>query len=80
MTGRRYYITTLADWQRHTHRFANSHWLALDDSVYGAYHLSSDLLPLEPHLVLLESRLGISAPEAQQRIREWLVEAHRPGD
>jgi len=29
MTGRRYYITTLADWQRHAHRFANSHWLAL---------------------------------------------------
>ncbi|HDR9317938.1 TPA: hypothetical protein QDB16_004483 [Burkholderia vietnamiensis] len=56
------------------------HWLALDDSVYGAYHLSSDLLPLEPHLVLLESRLGISAPEAQQRIRQWLVDAHRPGD
>jgi hypothetical protein len=31
MTGRRYYITTLADWHRHAHRFANSHWLALDD-------------------------------------------------
>jgi hypothetical protein len=29
MTGRRYYITTLADWHRHAHRFANSHWLAL---------------------------------------------------
>ena len=29
MTGRRYYITTLADWQRHAHRFANSHWLEL---------------------------------------------------
>jgi|HubBroStandDraft_6_1064221.scaffolds.fasta_scaffold907760_1 hypothetical protein len=35
MTGRRYYITTLADWHRHAHRFANSHWLALgnDDSA-----------------------------------------------
>ncbi len=32
MTGRRYYITTLADWQRHVHRFANSHWLALSDA------------------------------------------------
>ena len=31
MTGRRYYITTLADWHRHAHRFANSHWLALSD-------------------------------------------------
>jgi len=35
MTGRRYYITSLADWHRHAHRFANSHWLALsnDDSA-----------------------------------------------
>jgi hypothetical protein len=32
MTGKAYYITTLADWQRHTHRFANSHWMALDDA------------------------------------------------
>jgi hypothetical protein len=32
MTGRRYYITTLADWHRHAHRFANSHWLALRDN------------------------------------------------
>jgi hypothetical protein len=32
MTGRRYYITTLADWHRHAHRFANSHWLALGDA------------------------------------------------
>ena len=31
MTGRRYYITSLADWHRHAHRFANSHWLALHD-------------------------------------------------
>ena len=33
MTGRRYYITTLADWHRYAHRFANSHWLALDDDA-----------------------------------------------
>ena len=31
MTGRRYYITTLADWQHHAHRFTNSHWLALNN-------------------------------------------------
>jgi hypothetical protein len=30
MTGKSYYITTLADWQRHAARFANSHWVALD--------------------------------------------------
>jgi hypothetical protein len=33
MTGRRYYITTLADWHRHAHRFANSHWFALSDAA-----------------------------------------------
>jgi hypothetical protein len=31
MTGKRYYITTFGDWQRHAARFANSHWLALGD-------------------------------------------------
>ncbi|MGA8143440.1 MAG: hypothetical protein WB987_06105 [Candidatus Acidiferrales bacterium] len=32
MTGRRYYITSLADWQRHAPRFANSHWLSLNEA------------------------------------------------
>jgi hypothetical protein len=32
MTGKAYYITTLTDWQRHAARFANSHWMALDDT------------------------------------------------
>jgi len=30
MTGKAYYITTLADWQRHAPRFANSHFVVLD--------------------------------------------------
>jgi hypothetical protein len=30
MTGKAYYITTLADWQRHSHRFAQSHFVVLD--------------------------------------------------
>ena len=30
MTGKAYYITTLADWQRHAARFANSHFIVLD--------------------------------------------------
>ena len=30
MTGKAYYITTLADWQRHAPRFANSHFIVLD--------------------------------------------------
>jgi len=30
MTAKAYYITTLADWQRHAARFANSHFVVLD--------------------------------------------------
>ena len=33
MTGKAYYITTLADWQRHAPRFANSHWIAADPNA-----------------------------------------------
>jgi hypothetical protein len=33
MTGRRYYLTTLGNWLRHSARFANSHWLALSDAA-----------------------------------------------
>lgn|SRR5690348_4748508 len=29
MTGKQYYLTTLADWQRHASGFSNSHWFAL---------------------------------------------------
>lgn len=29
MTGKRYYISTIADWQRYASRFSNSHWFAL---------------------------------------------------
>jgi hypothetical protein len=29
MTGKAYYLTTLADWQRHAARFANSHFIVL---------------------------------------------------
>jgi hypothetical protein len=40
MTGRRYYITTLADWQRHARRFANFHWLALRDDAIASRELA----------------------------------------
>jgi hypothetical protein len=30
MAGKRYYLTTLGDWQRHAARFVNSHFVALD--------------------------------------------------
>lgn len=41
MTAKSYYITTVADWQRHLDRFAQSHWVALDEpisSTVGAPH------------------------------------------
>ncbi|MCS6514880.1 HAD domain-containing protein [Burkholderia thailandensis] len=56
------------------HRLKN--WLAIDDSVYGAYHLNTDVLRLEPHLVLLDPRQGIGSPEPQRRIEDWLAEVH----
>jgi hypothetical protein len=49
MTGRRYYITTLADWHRHAHRFANSHWLALgDDNDVNASRELTDAARIVP--------------------------------
>jgi hypothetical protein len=36
MTGKRYYLTTLGDWQRHAARFSNSHYIALDAPPAGA--------------------------------------------
>jgi hypothetical protein len=36
MTGKRYYLTKLADWQRHAARFQNSHWLALGEARHDA--------------------------------------------
>jgi hypothetical protein len=33
MTGRAYYLTTLAEWQLHAGRFTNSHWVAADPSM-----------------------------------------------
>jgi len=51
-------------------------WLAIDDSVYGAYHLSTDFLRLEPHLVLLDPQQGIDSPESLRRIRKWLADVH----
>lgn len=53
-------------------------WLALDDSVYGAFHLSTDFLDLSQHLVLLDAQRGIGDAQVQQRIRTWLVEVHPP--
>jgi HAD domain in Swiss Army Knife RNA repair proteins len=55
-----------------------AHWLALDDSVYGAFHLSTDFLDLSRHLVLLDAQRGIGDVEVQLRIRQWLLQEARP--
>jgi hypothetical protein len=34
-TGKSYYITTLAGWQRHATGFADSHWIALDHNRHA---------------------------------------------
>ncbi|MFL9882870.1 HAD domain-containing protein [Paraburkholderia agricolaris] len=52
-------------------------WLAIDDSVYGAYHFGREPGQLIRNFLLLDSSCGISDEGAQQRIREWLVEAHK---
>lgn len=52
-------------------------WLAIDDSVYGAYHFGSEPGELVKHFVLLDSALGISDESVQQRIRDWLEDVHK---
>jgi hypothetical protein len=63
MPGKSYYLTTLAAWQRHAHRFASSHWIALgegnspqsDDSPKPTPHESGDSTPI---LALIEADEG----------------------
>jgi len=49
MTGKRYYMTTLGDWQRHAARFANSHFIVLDSPAahdpVGAQHAAPGTIP-----------------------------------
>jgi hypothetical protein len=56
MTGKSYYITTLADWQRHAARFSNSHWLALDPAAPPESAVSNNATRI---LVLIEADEGI---------------------
>ena len=63
MTGKRYYLTTLGAWQRHAGRFANSHWLALNETASGdvtdkfvsANFVADDTTPI---IVLVEADEG----------------------
>jgi hypothetical protein len=45
MTGKRYYMTTLGDWQRHAARFANSHFIVLDEPGNDRHVECGSLLP-----------------------------------
>jgi hypothetical protein len=73
MTGKAYYITTLADWQRHAARFANSHFIVLaapDDpaglcgvrELAPALSVSADLRPAEDLPRLSRGEHGCSTP------------------
>lgn len=56
MTGKRYYLTTLGAWQRHAHRFANSHWSALGEvPAPASRHELDDATPIA---VLVEADEG----------------------
>jgi hypothetical protein len=52
-------------------------WLAIDDSVYGAYYFGREPGELVRNFVLLDSTRGITDEVAQQRIREWLAGANK---
>ncbi len=52
------------------------HWLAVDDSVFGADEFGRTRGELVPHYLLLHSLRGLSDGAARQRIAEWLTEVH----
>jgi HAD domain in Swiss Army Knife RNA repair proteins len=62
-------------------RYALGHglknWLAIDDSVYDAYHIGSEPGQLMQNFVLLDAGRGIRDEAAQQRIRDWLIDVHK---
>lgn len=53
MNGRRYYLTTLGAWRNHAAKFANSHWLLLDEASDG------EPIPSTRILLLAEADEGI---------------------
>ena len=54
-------------------------WMAIDDSVHGAYHFGRKPGELLDHFVLLDSSRGISDEQAQRRVRDWLTGIHEDG-
>lgn len=52
-------------------------WLAIDDSVFGAYKFGRKPGELVQHFLLVDSAHGISDAGAQQRIQQWLDEVDK---
>ncbi len=52
------------------------HWLAIDDSVFGAAGFGSHYGELSDHYLLLDPSRGISDPTALSRIAQWLDASH----
>ncbi|MDF3883061.1 HAD domain-containing protein [Cupriavidus basilensis] len=50
-----------------------ANWLAVDDSVHGAYKFGREPGELLHHFVLLDAERGISDEQAQRRVRAWLA-------
>lgn len=69
-TDRTYVIWSYASSKRLTH------WLAVDDSVYGAEQFGRTRGELVAHYLLLHPLRGLSDDSALQRIAEWLAEVH----
>jgi len=57
MTGKLYYRTTLVAWQRHAHRFAASHWIALGQGTASPENPPPPVATI-PILVLIEADEG----------------------
>jgi|HubBroStandDraft_5_1064220.scaffolds.fasta_scaffold188233_2 hypothetical protein len=57
MTGKLYYRATLDAWQRHAHRFAASHWIALGQGT-APPEIPAAPAATAPILVLIEADEG----------------------
>ena len=57
MTGRAYYLTTLADWRRHAARFANSHLVVLGGGNTSASAASDAPTAEDPSMPCAETKI-----------------------
>jgi hypothetical protein len=57
MTGRAYYLTTLADWQRHAARFVNSHFVVLGPGDTAAARTSDAMTSRNAAIPAADTRI-----------------------